>query len=118
MLKRADIELLTADRAGHADGRGLSRSGYRPAPERAARADCAPIRLTMLSEKLIAFRDSAGKSVSSRRTARTAAPAVLRSERRYWSALRLPRLEVRHLWALASICPTSLRKATSSTRSR
>src|SRR5687767_1579415 len=62
MLKRADIELLTQTGPGTPMGE-VFRRFWLPAllPHELPETDCAPIRLTMLSEKLIAFRDSQGK---------------------------------------------------------
>ena len=58
--------------------------------------DCPPVRVKLLGEELVAFRDSRGKH----RPARGALPApagvpLLRPQRGLRPALRLPRLEVR-----------------------
>src|SRR6478752_4528891 len=62
MLKRADIELLTQTGPGTPMGE-VFRRFWLPVllPSELPEPDCPPIRLTMLSEKLIAFRDSNGK---------------------------------------------------------
>src|SRR6478752_3544162 len=62
MLKRADIELLTQTGPGTPMGE-VFRRFWLPVllPSELPEPDCPPIRLTMLSEKLIAFRDSEGK---------------------------------------------------------
>ncbi|MFN0073696.1 MAG: Rieske 2Fe-2S domain-containing protein [Chloroflexota bacterium] len=61
MLRRADIELLTQTGPGTPMGT-LFRRFWLPAllPDELPEPDCAPVRLTMLSEKLVAFRDAAG----------------------------------------------------------
>jgi phthalate 4,5-dioxygenase oxygenase subunit len=62
MLKRSDIELLTRTGPGTPMGE-VFRRFWLPAllPNELPEPDCAPVRLTMLNEKLIAFRDSDGK---------------------------------------------------------
>jgi phenylpropionate dioxygenase-like ring-hydroxylating dioxygenase large terminal subunit len=62
MLKRSDIDLLTQTGPGTPMGE-VFRRFWLPAllPDELPGPDCAPIRLTMLSEKLVAFRDTSGK---------------------------------------------------------
>ena len=57
------------------------------------KADGDPVRLMLLGEKLIAFRDTSG-SVGIMDAARTAAPRCFRAEQRRRHPLRLLRLEV------------------------
>jgi phenylpropionate dioxygenase-like ring-hydroxylating dioxygenase large terminal subunit len=61
MLKREEIELLTRTGPGTPMGE-VFRRFWLPAllPAELPGPDCPPVRLTMLGEKLIAFRDSAG----------------------------------------------------------
>ena len=63
MLRREINELLTADRAGHARWASCSGStGCPPARGGTARRTTAPpVRVKMLSERLVAFRDSYGR---------------------------------------------------------
>jgi hypothetical protein len=90
MLSREENELLT--RVGPDTPIGqLMRHYWMPAQlsEELPEPDCAPVRVRLLGEDLVAFRDSAGKSVCSRSIACIAA-------RRYFTdAMRdaaLPRL--------------------------
>ena len=59
-------------------------------------ADCDPVRVMLLGEQLIGFRDTSGKVglIANLHTPR--GEPVLRTERRERDSLRLPRLEVRH----------------------
>src|ERR1044072_8866538 len=61
MLKRSDIDLLTQTGPGTPMGE-VFRRFWLPAllPSELPEPDCAPIRLTMVSEKLVAFRDTSG----------------------------------------------------------
>ncbi|MFN0073697.1 MAG: Rieske 2Fe-2S domain-containing protein [Chloroflexota bacterium] len=61
MLKTSDIQLLSQTGPGTPMGT-LFRRFWLPAllPDELPEPDCAPVRLTMLSEKLVAFRDTAG----------------------------------------------------------
>ena len=81
-------------------------------------SDGAPMRVRLLGEDLIAFRDSSG--AGRRDPEQLPAPrrlAVLRPQRGRGAALRLPRLEVRRRPAPASTCPTSRPRATSRPKS-
>ena len=84
-------------RAGHADGRAVAPllaagAASTELPER----DGAPVRVRLLGEDLVAFRDSNGK-VGLVDAYLPASPraAVLRPQRRMRPALRLSRLEIR-----------------------
>ena len=79
--------------------------------------DCAPVRLKLLGENLVAFRDSEGR-VGRRRQLLPAPPRepVLRAERGGRAAVRVPRVEVRRDTGTASTCRRSRRRATSRTR--
>src|SRR5215212_565470 len=62
MLKTSDIELLTQTGSGTPMGE-LFRRFWLPAllPNELPSPDCAPMRLRMLGEDLVAFRDTQGK---------------------------------------------------------
>ena len=98
MLSREENEASCPRRTRDADGQPDARStGCRRCCRRRLPApDCDPVRVMLLGEKLIAFRDSNGTGrpdpeplPASRRV------AVLRPQRRSGPALRVPRLEVR-----------------------
>ena len=84
--------------AGHADGQPaapLLAAGA--ALDELPEPDCPPVRVRLLGEDLVAFRDTDGQRRPGRQ--RLPAPrrvAVLRPQRGGRPALRLPRLEVRH----------------------
>jgi phenylpropionate dioxygenase-like ring-hydroxylating dioxygenase large terminal subunit len=63
MLRREVNELLTRTGVGTAMGE-LFRRYWLPAllAEELPADDCPPVRVKLLSERLIAFRDSAGRS--------------------------------------------------------
>ena len=97
MLSREDNELLT--RVGPGTPMGATMRRYwipallsRELPE----PDGPPVRVRLLGEDLVAFRDTRGPGRPARR-ALPASPrlAVLRAQRGVRPALRLPRLEVR-----------------------
>src|SRR4051795_2305437 len=119
MLKRSDIELLTRTGPGTPMGE-VFRRFWLPAllPNELPEPDCAPIRLSMLNEKLVAFRDSDGKVgfVSENCPHRGASMFFGRNEE---SGLRC----VYHGWKfdVSGRCvdmPTSRRRATSRARVR
>ena len=62
MLTREQNDLLTQTGPGHADGRSVPPLlDSRAAGGGAARPDCPPVRVKLLGERLLAFRDSAGR---------------------------------------------------------
>ena len=62
-----------------------------------AEPDCPPVRVKILGEKLLAFRDSAGPRRPGRRVLRPSRRvAVPRPQRGVRHPLLVPRLEVRH----------------------
>ena len=97
MLSREDNERLTRVGPGTPMGE-LMRRYWIPAgfSHQIAKPDCPPVRVKLLGEQLVMFRDTQGP----RRAARRALPAphrlaVLRPQRGMRAALRLSRLEVR-----------------------
>ena len=62
MLRKEQNDLLTQTGPGHADGR-LFRSYWPPVllAEELPENDCPPVRVKVLSERLVAFRDSEGR---------------------------------------------------------
>ena len=118
MLSKEDNTLLTRVGPGTLMG-NLLRRYWMPAllstelPE----PDCPPVRVRLLGEDLVAFRDTDGR----RRPRRAGLPAprrvaVLRPQRGGRPALRLPRLEVRHDRRLRRHAVRAGRERTSRTR--
>ena len=99
MLSEADNEILTRVGPGTLMG-NLLRRYWLPAllsAQKLPEADSPPVRVRLLGEDLVAFRDTRGDV--GLLAARLPAPrrvVVLRPQRRGRAALRLPRLEVRH----------------------
>ena len=98
MLSREDNERLHPRRPRHADGRADAALLDSGAASRISspRPTAPPVRVKLLGEKLVLFRDTQGP----RRAARRALPAphrlaVLRPQRGMRPALRLSRLEIR-----------------------
>ena len=110
MEAREDHELLTQVGPGTMMGR-LMREYWIPAcGSSELTADGPPLRLVLLGEKLIAFRDSAGRiGVMDHRCPHRCASLFLGAQRGKRPALRLSRLEVRRRRAIASTCPTCRR---------
>ena len=98
MLSREDNDRLTRVGPGTPMGE-LMRRYWIPAAfsHQIAKPDSPPVRVRLMGERLVMFRDTQGP----RRPARRALPAshrvaVLRPQRGMRAALRLSRLEVRH----------------------
>ena len=80
--------------------------------------DGRPLRVRLLGEKLIAFRDTTGQvGLLANNCPHRGASLFFGRNEEERPALRLPRLEVRRRPAPASTCPTSRPRATSRTRS-
>ena len=97
MLSQEDNELLCRVGPGTPMG-NLMREYWIPAvrSDELPAPDCAPMRVRLLGEDLIAFRTTSGEAGD--HPERLPAPwrlAVLRAQRRRRPALRVPRLEVR-----------------------
>ncbi len=109
MLTREENELLTRTGPGTPMGM-LMRRYWIPAlfSDQIAEPDGAPVRVKLLGERLVAFRDTAGRVGALGR----ALPAphgifVLWPQRGMRLALRLSRLEIRTSRAIASISRAS-----------
>ena len=111
MLSQSDNELICRVGPGTPMGE-LMRQYWIPALAVAAscKADGAPVRVMLLGEKLIAFRDTRGpRRLMDHRLPASRRLAVLRPQRGGRAALRLSRLEVRRRPATASTCRTCRR---------
>ena len=104
MLARDDNERVTRVGPGTPMGATMRRY-WLPAllgwelPE----PDCAPVRVKLLGEELVAFRDSRGRIGLARRALPAPAGLALpRAQRGVRAALRVPRLEVRRRRPAAS----------------
>ena len=97
MTTAAENEFLTRIGPGTPMGALLRQYWLPPCLSSQLVADGDPVRLALLGEKLIAFRDSAGQ-IGVLRSSLPASLrlAVLRPQRGMRAALRLSRLEVRH----------------------
>ena len=98
MLSQEENELICRVGPGTPMG-NLFREYWLPAmlTRGAARAGQRPVRVLMLGEQLIAFRDTNGKvGLLPEQLPASRRVAVLRAQRRSRPALRVPRLEVRH----------------------
>ena len=95
MLKPEDNERLVRVGPGKPAGE-LMRRYWQPALlcEELPENDCAPVRVRLLGEDLIAFRDTSGRIACRCLLSASAGRLVLRAQRGMWSALRLSRLEV------------------------
>ena len=97
MLRKEQNDLLTQTGPGTPMGQ-LFRSYWMPAllAEELPENDCPPVRVKILSERLLAFRDSDGKLWPDRRVLRPPRRvAVVRAQRGRRPALPLSRLEIR-----------------------
>ena len=97
MLRKEQNDLLTRTGAGTPMGE-MFRRYWMPAllAEELPENDCPPVRVQLLSEKLIAFRDTEGPLRADRRILRASRRvAVVRPQRGVRAALPVPRLEIR-----------------------
>ena len=97
MLRKEQNDLLTQTGPGTPSGK-LFRSYWLPAllAEELPDNDCPPVRVKLLSERLLAFRDSARPARPDRRVLRPSRRlAVVRPQRGSRLALPLSRLEIR-----------------------
>ena len=96
MLSKEENALLTRTGPGTPMGE-LFRRFWMPAlvSDELPEPDCAPLRIKLLGEDLVAFRDSEGQvGVVDAYCAPSALAALLRPQRGIWAPLPLPRLEV------------------------
>ena len=118
MLSREDNELLCRVGPGTPMG-NLMRQYWVPAAlsSELPEPDGAPVRIRLLGENLIAFRDTSGAiGLIQNHCPHRGDQSLLRPQRGRGAALRLPRLEVRHDGRSASTCRASRRRTTSSAR--
>ena len=98
MLSREDNDLVTQTNQGTPMG-NLIRRYWVPAlllSEEIPAADCPPVRVKLMGEELVAFRDSQGRIGLDRRALRPPRHvAFFRPQRRVRPALHLPWLEIR-----------------------
>ena len=118
MLSKEENELLTPRGPGHADGRAaapLLAAGAavrRSCPSRTAH----PLRVRLLGEDLVAFRDTDGRvGLAGRRTARTAAPRCSSGATRSAACAASTTAGSSTSTAAAWTCPASRRRAISRT---
>ena len=97
MLRKEQNDLLTQTGPGTPMGELFRATGCpRCSPRNCPRTDCPPVRVKLLSERLIALRDTQGRARADRRVLRPPRRlAVVRPQRGRRPALPLSRLEVR-----------------------
>ena len=102
MLTKEENELVCRVGPGTPMG-NLMRQYWVPAlmSQELAERDCPPLRVLLLGEQLIAFRDTNGQVglIGGQLSASRSQP-LLRAERGVRHPVRLPRLEVRHDWPM------------------
>ena len=119
MLSQEENELITRVGPGTPMG-NLFREYWLPAmlSEELPAADSDPVRVLMLGEQLIAFRDSNARSACSRTTAPIAAPRSSSAATKKLASAASTTAGSSTPKATASTCPTSPPKATSAPRSK
>ena len=118
MLSKEDNELVTNTDKGTPMGE-LFRRFWLPVAlsEELPGPDCVPVKLKIMNEDLIAFRDTDGKvGLVDAYCPHRGAPMFFAPQRGVRPALRLPRLEVRRRRASASTCRTRPKATRSRTR--
>ena len=109
MLKQEENELITRVGPGTAMGNTMRRY-WMPAllASELPHPDSDPVRVRLLGEDLIAFRDTNGTvGLIQNNCPHRGASLFFGTQRRGRPAVRVPRLEVRRRRATASTCPTS-----------
>ena len=116
MLRREQNDLLTQTGPGTPDGQAVPQLlDCRPcSPRSCPRNDCPPVRVKVLSERLIAFRDSEGRLRADRRVLRPSRRVAVVRPQRGSAACAAPITAGNTTSpANASRCPRSRRKAAS-----